>query len=125
MISLDQIQKLETRVSRAVELIKTLKAENTSLTSRLEEYRGRIEEMEAVIGRFKEDQNAIERGVLSALEQLDLLEDGLSQEDNEQEAERPASMAEPTPVESSPAAVGTDETSEENPADDDSELDIF
>ena len=120
MISLDQIQKLESRVARAVELIKVLRKENASLTTGLEEYRKRIDEMEILIGKFKEDQGAIEKGVMSALEQLDRLEDGLTPE----EASTPephAQVSDPT----DPPPMKADEPAGEEAVDPDAELDIF
>lgn len=120
MISLDQIQKLESRVARAVELIETLRKENASLTSGLEAYRKRIDEMEILIGKFKEDQSAIEQGVMSALEQLDRLEDGLTPEE--------ALLPEPDTQISDPAnspPSGAEEPASEEQIDPDAELDIF
>ena len=116
MINLEQIQKLETRVTKAVQLIKTLKTENQSLRQTLDSAQARMQELEKRISTFKTDQKDIEQSIIRALENLNELEDEI----NDAGAEEPAAVA-----------TGTDEESEE--ADDrlpfeakgSGELDIF
>ncbi len=79
MISLDQIQKLEARVNQAVELIKSLKAENQSLRSTLDSAQGRMQELEELVGEFKSGQQEIEQCIVRALENLDELEDEIGE----------------------------------------------
>lgn len=75
MITLEQIRRLEKRVHTAVSLISALKGENTLLKQKLAGYERRITELEAKLVELKEGQSEIERGLLSALDQLDALED--------------------------------------------------
>lgn len=82
MLTLEQIQLLEKRAHQAVELIKSLRSENNLLESKLEGYEKRIKEMEGLIDSFKQDQSSIEEGIISALEQLDVLEDIVSRNDS-------------------------------------------
>lgn len=79
MISLEQIRQLETRVHTAVERIQTLKAENDALKLNLGQYEERIAELEKLVTAFKSEQEEIEAGIVSALSQLDALEDSVSE----------------------------------------------
>jgi chromosome segregation ATPase len=78
MISLEQIQKLETRVIKTVELIKNLKAENQSLRQTLESAQKKMQELESLVGDFKSDQEEIEQCIVRALNNLNELEDEIS-----------------------------------------------
>jgi chromosome segregation ATPase len=78
MINLEQIQKLEARVTKAVALIKALKAENQSLRRTLDSAQSRMQELEALVGDFRSDQKDIEECILRALENLNELEDEIS-----------------------------------------------
>ena len=78
MINLEQIQKLEARVTKAVELIKALKAENQSLRRTLDSAQSRVEQLETLVGDFRSDQKDIEECILRALENLNELEDEIS-----------------------------------------------
>jgi len=78
MIELRHIQDLEKKVHSALELIQRLRSENTELKSKLEGYQGRIGELERLVNEFKEDQGAIEEGILRALKKLDSLEDSVT-----------------------------------------------
>ena len=99
MINLEQIQKLEARVTKAVQLIKTLKTENQNLRQTLDTAQTRMQELESRINSFKSDQKDIEQSVLRALENLNELEDEIND-----------SKAEP----SVPEAADTQEDSEES-----------
>lgn len=74
MISLEQIKTLDDKVKKAVGVIGDLRAENTKLKQKLNDYQSRIEELEQLIEDFKRDQGAIEQGILDAIDQLDHLE---------------------------------------------------
>ena len=87
MINLAQIQKLEARVTKAVELIKALKAENQSLRGTLDSAQSRMQELEALVDDFKGDQKDIEECILRALENLNELEDEIG--DRQAEAGKP------------------------------------
>lgn len=79
MISLDQIRQLEAKVHAAVATIQTLRTENHTLKGKLESYERRIEDLQHMVDAFKSDQAEIERGIVSALERLDALEDAVSE----------------------------------------------
>jgi len=77
MISLEQVKLLESKVTRTIEYVKKVTEENTFLKGKLDTYQKRIGELEVLIQRFKEDQNRIEDGILSALDRLNQFEDAL------------------------------------------------
>jgi len=84
MISLEQVKLLEAKVARAVEYVEQVKAENTALVSeraelraKLEANQKRIDELEVVVMRFKDDQGRIEDGILSALNRLNQFEEAI------------------------------------------------
>ena len=94
MITLLQIKKLDSKVQSAVELISSLKGENSILNEKLEEYKTRIDELEILISGFKNDQGEIEEGILNALSQLDKIEDTISSSAKESSAIPPPEEAE-------------------------------
>jgi len=82
MISLEQIQLLEEKVSKAVEYVKRVNAENiallsekTALLQKMEANQKRIDELEVHVLRFKEDQGRIEDGIIAALDRLSQFEE--------------------------------------------------
>jgi hypothetical protein len=77
MVTLEQIKLLETKVARAIDIVVRVTGENTRLKSKLENYQKRIDELEVLIRRFKEDQSRIEDGILSALNRLNEFETAL------------------------------------------------
>ncbi|MCL2233712.1 MAG: cell division protein ZapB [Treponema sp.] len=77
MVSLEQVKLLESKVTRAIDYVKTVTEENSSLKGKLDSYQKRIEELEILIQQFKEDQGRIEDGILSALDRLNQFEDAL------------------------------------------------
>jgi FtsZ-binding cell division protein ZapB len=77
MVSLEQVKLLESKVTRAIDYIKTLTEEKDALREKLDFYQKRIDELEVLIHRFKEDQSRIEDGILSALDRLNQFEDAL------------------------------------------------
>ena len=74
MLSLEQVKLLETKVARTVEYVDKLSSENTSLRKKLETSQKRIDELEVLVSRFKEEQGRIEDGILSALDRLSQFE---------------------------------------------------
>ena len=74
MINLTQIQSLEKKVIKAVDLIRRLREENIALHSRLESTEAKIHDLETSVHTYKKDQSAIERGILNVLSKLDKLE---------------------------------------------------
>jgi len=84
MISLEQVQLLETRVSKAIEYVQLKDAENAALINekaglqkKLEANQKRIDELEMLVMRFKEDQSRIEDGIIAALDRLSQFEEAL------------------------------------------------
>jgi predicted nuclease with TOPRIM domain len=75
MVTIEQVKQLESRVAKAIEYVNKVTDENTLLKGKLDAYQKRIDELEVLIQRFKEDQNRIEEGIVSALERLNQFED--------------------------------------------------
>ena len=92
MISLEQVQLLEARVSKAIEYVQKVNAENAALASeraglqaKLEDYRKRIEELEVFVMRFKDEQGRIEDGIIAALDRLSQFEEAFESSLKEKE----------------------------------------
>ena len=77
MVSLEQIKLLESKVTKTVEYVKKVTDENKRLKDKLDSYQVRIDELEVLVLRFKEDQSQIEDGILSALDRLSQFEDAV------------------------------------------------
>jgi len=82
MISLEQVQLLETRVSKAIEYVQRVSEENaallsekTGLLSKLEANQKRLDELELLVMRFKKEQGQIEDGIVAALDRLNRFEE--------------------------------------------------
>lgn len=82
MLSLDQIKQLESRVSKAIELMQSLKDENDLLKLELHDRQKRIDELENIVLVFKNDQAKIEEGILNALDHLSAFEDSVYQSED-------------------------------------------
>ena len=101
MVTLEQVQLLETKVSRAIEYVRRLTAENTalaadnnSLQKKLETNQTRIDELEVLVMRFKEDQGRIEDGIIAALDRLSQFEEAFENSlKDKATAKKPASSA--------------------------------
>ncbi len=79
MLNLDQIKQLEERVSKAIELMQSLKDENDLLKLELHDRQKRIDELENIVLVFKNDQAKIEEGIINALNHLSVFEDTVYQ----------------------------------------------
>lgn len=79
MVTLDQINQLETKVEKAIQLIQSLKTENDSLRLEIHDKDKRIAELENLILVFKNDQIKIEEGIINALNHLSAFEDTVYQ----------------------------------------------
>jgi predicted nuclease with TOPRIM domain len=97
MISLEQVQLLETRVSKALEYVQKITAENAALISQREELQvkldanqKRIDELEVLVMRFKKDQGRIEDGIVAALDRLSQFEEAFENSLKEKVAKKPA-----------------------------------
>ena len=77
MVSLEQIKLLESKVSRTIEYVKKVTEEKNSLKGKLDSCQKRIDELEALVQQFKQEQSRIEDGILSALDRLNQFEDAL------------------------------------------------
>ncbi len=86
MISLEQIRLLETRIDKAVELIRSLKDENKTLRRAVNSNQARMRELEKLVGDFKSDQQEIEQCIVRALENLDRLEEEVTDKKGRKEA---------------------------------------
>lgn len=75
MITLEQIRLLESKITRAIELIKVLKEENGTLRKGLESAQKRMKELETLVDGFKTDQREIETVIVRTLRNLDDLEE--------------------------------------------------
>jgi hypothetical protein len=77
MVTLEQVKLLETKVAKALDFVGQVTGENTLLKEKLDTYQKRIDELEVLIQRFKEDQSRIEEGIISALNRLNQFEDAV------------------------------------------------
>ena len=75
MITLEQIRLLESKIARAIELIRVLKEENGTLRKGLESAQKRMKELEGLVDGFQADQNEIETVIVRTLRNLDELEE--------------------------------------------------
>lgn len=109
MVNLDQIKQLEARVSKAIELMQTLKDENDLLKLELHDRQQRIEELENIVLVFRNDQAKIEEGIINALNHLSAFEDTVYQAANS----TAASPAAPVSEASETQAAASDHTADE------------
>ena len=141
MISLEQVQLLETKVARAIEYVQKVTAENAALSSeraglqaKLETNQKRIDELEVLVMRFKEDQGRIEDGIMAALNRLSQFEEAFENSlKDKAAAKKPAPKTREKPSQP-PASEAFFEISEEETeknlelegdSSSDGELDIF
>jgi len=75
MISLEQIRLLESKITRALDLIRILKDENSTLRKGVESAQKRMKELETLVDGFKADQSEIETVIVRTLHTLDELEE--------------------------------------------------
>jgi FtsZ-binding cell division protein ZapB len=124
MITLEQIRLLESKIARAIELIRVLKEENSSLHKGLESAQKRMKELETLVDGFKTDQKEIESVIVRTLHTLDEVEENVSakRQDRaaapggspsavpatkpEPAASRPEPASRTAPVDTPPAAPG-------------------
>ncbi|MDR2418649.1 MAG: cell division protein ZapB [Treponema sp.] len=77
METFDHVKLLESKVVKAIDFVKRLTEENDQLKDQLDSYQKRVDELEALIQSFKEEQGRIEDGILSALNRLNQFEDAI------------------------------------------------
>jgi hypothetical protein len=102
MITLEQIKLLEGKITKAIELIRVLKEENSTLRKGLESAQKRMRELESLVDGFKADQREIESVIVRTLHTLDELEE--SSAVKRQERARESTPAAPGGI--LPAAAG-------------------
>jgi peptidoglycan hydrolase CwlO-like protein len=99
MITLEQIRLLESKITRAIELIRVLKEENSTLRKGLESAQKRMKELESLVDGFKTDQREIESVIVRTLQHLDDLEEASSarkpDHNGKRQAEAPAAPEHP------------------------------
>jgi hypothetical protein len=106
MVTLEQVKLLETKVAKTIDFVNRITDENTLLKGKLDDYQKRINELEVLIQRFKDDQGRIEDGILSALDRLSQFEADLERSIS------PEKTAEPPPP---PAAAEGEPDQEPEP----------
>ena len=132
MISLEQVKLLETKVARAIEYVEQVAGENArllqneaaliqkeaaliqneaELRAKLETYQKRIDELEVLVMRFKEDQTRIEDGILSALDRLSQFEDAVAKSLGGEKQAPPVPAAETPPPGPAAAAASASASS--------------
>jgi predicted nucleic acid-binding Zn-ribbon protein len=111
MVTLEQVKLLETKVVKALDYARQVGKDNILLKGKLDTYQKRIDELEASVQRFKEEQSRIEEGILSALDRLNQFEDAL-EKSLPTEGKEELEGAENSPPEESPVSP---EESQENP----------
>ncbi|GMO26523.1 MAG: hypothetical protein Pg6A_13840 [Termitinemataceae bacterium] len=87
MVTIEQVKLLESRVIKTIEFVDHVTEENSLLKSKLESCQKRIDELEVLIQRFKEDQAKIEDGIVSALDRLNKFEDDIRSDDAKSKSE--------------------------------------
>jgi chromosome segregation ATPase len=74
---LENVKVLETKVDKEIDFAKRIIEENVQLKEKVALYQKRIEDLESLIQAFREEQNAIENGILAALNRLNQFEDAV------------------------------------------------
>jgi hypothetical protein len=77
MVTLEQVRQLETKIAKTIEYVNRITGENNLLRGKLESSLLRVEELENLVQRFKEDQGRIEEGIVAALDRLNQFEDAI------------------------------------------------
>lgn len=136
MLTVEQVRNLDGKVRQALELIESLKGENSMLKGKLDEYKQRVEQLESVVDGFKLEQLEIEEGIKDVLSQLDQLEDQITAPEPSESEISNTSAPSPEKVIPSPQELGISEnivadseetqpSSPESEADQTPELEIF
>ncbi|MDR1240090.1 MAG: cell division protein ZapB [Treponema sp.] len=108
MVSLEQVKLLETKVARAIDYVERVSGENAVLQEKLDSYQRRIDELEVLVQRFKEDQGRIEDGILSALDRLNQFEDAIEKSLANQGVSRELPAGESGPAQTGPVVPAGD-----------------
>jgi len=135
MVSLEQVQLLESRVSKAIKVVELLNSKNAALSEervqlqkKLDANQKRLDELEVLVMRFKEDQGRIEDGIIAALDRLSQFEEAFENSLKEEKVTGKKSQAKvrEKPVENnSPVSEEFFEITENAIEENAGELDIF
>lgn len=79
MITLEQVQVLESRIEKALAAIDRLTSENAALRESVAREKKRATDLERTIEEYRKDQTRIEQGILHALERLNAFEDAIQE----------------------------------------------
>jgi FtsZ-binding cell division protein ZapB len=124
MVTLEQVRQLETKIVKAIEYVNRvsgesslLRDENNLLRGKLDDSLKRVEELEDLVQRFKEDQGRIEEGIIAALDRLNQFEDAIGKSLTSVQAlvssppsvGTPADTDKPVPIEEPSVPVGEGE----------------
>lgn len=126
---LENVKVLETKVDKEIDFAKRIIEENVQLKEKVALYQKRIEDLESLIQAFKEEQNAIESGILAALNRLNQFEDAVEKklspisaapvedaaEPEEPQPSEPADAPEPEPPAPEDAAEPEDPPADAEP----------
>ena len=127
MITVEQIRLLESRVTKAIDRIRLLTEENTTLKRSVARSQERMDELEGLVEQFKSAPSEIEQGVARALDNLERLEDEVAGAGPSEEAASAEVSSEPST--DAPQASLDDEPEPEAIVDSedgqDEDLDIF
>ena len=74
MMSIEQLRLLQKKVTVLVGKYQELATDNALLKKKLQSYEQRVAELESHYSLIQEDQNEMERAILTALEELDKIE---------------------------------------------------
>ncbi len=85
MSTLEKVQLLEERIKKAILLIEKLKTENASLKDEVELLQMHNEELKSYTSDYSKNSKLIEEGIVSALSQLEKLEDSAAAEETQSE----------------------------------------
>jgi hypothetical protein len=129
MITLEQVRLLETKVTRMIDYVKKVTDENSLLKGKVDSCQKRIDELEVLVQRFKEDQNLIEDGILAALDELNQFDDAVAGSSPGGKAAAPAGKKpgpkSPAPTPEDPPEPGEEDAKTDASGLESGELDIF
>ena len=77
MISLNQIRLLEQKIESILDLVAVLQSEKAVLENQNAKLKAEVQELVAKCGRFEQDEEKIEQGILSVLNRLNNMEDAV------------------------------------------------
>ncbi|MDR1095770.1 MAG: cell division protein ZapB [Spirochaetaceae bacterium] len=123
MVTIEQVELLESKVSRAIEYVKRLTAENERLKAtsgryasensmlhgKLDGYQKRIAELEELLLGFKKDQERIEQGIIAALDRLNHFEDAVDTVSDDDVLSNGGAADDTKGADAGEAALGIDE----------------